>query len=62
MFLTVVPGDILFENVKGRLFPVLGFRDSIAITANFGNEVKSKPFRWSEEVESAKNAVQFQET
>lgn len=52
MFLRYDPGDVLFENVKGRLFPVLGFRDSISITANFGNDIKSRPFKWSEEIES----------
>ena len=38
-----------FDDVRGRLFPVLGLMDDVAIEANFGNDLVNKPFKWSED-------------
>ncbi|OCL14471.1 hypothetical protein AOQ84DRAFT_221314 [Glonium stellatum] len=35
-----------FDKVGGRLHPVLGSADSARITANFGIDLNSKPFKW----------------
>ena len=46
-----------FENVRGRLFPVLGLEENVAIEANFGNDLMNKPFKWSDEVENEKEVL-----
>lgn len=37
-----------FDDVMGRLFPVVGLKDPLAVEANFGNDFESKPFKWVE--------------
>ncbi|OCK76384.1 hypothetical protein K432DRAFT_360469 [Lepidopterella palustris CBS 459.81] len=32
--------------VSGRLHPVLGMRDKVAVKANFGSDLEFRPFRW----------------
>ena len=44
-----------FDNVRGRLFPVLGLDESVAVEANFGNDVQNKPFKWSDEAGTGVN-------
>ena len=33
------------------MFPVLGFKDRVAVETNFGNDLENRPFLWVEEVE-----------
>ena len=35
-----------FENVGGRLHPIVGFAGPGSIRANFGNDLENHPFRW----------------
>ena len=38
-----------FENVFGRLFPVVGLSDKVKLEANFGIYAENKPFLWKAE-------------
>jgi hypothetical protein len=39
---------VAFEkNVRGRLFPVHGIATKAATKVNFGNDLDSKPFKWT---------------
>ena len=40
--------DSYFEDVTGRLFPVLGLKDAVAVETNFD----TKPFLWQKAVET----------
>ena len=49
MKLTRITPDFEFTEVKGRLFPAVGFRkDEVRIEANFGTDLKTRPFKWDE--------------
>ena len=43
--ITIV-GPAFENNVKGRLYPVIGMTEPAAIAVNFGNDVESTPFKW----------------
>ncbi|KAH6690215.1 hypothetical protein BKA61DRAFT_286666 [Leptodontidium sp. MPI-SDFR-AT-0119] len=40
-----------FNNVMGRLFPVLGLCDKVKLETNFGIDLENKPFLWTEKTE-----------
>ena len=40
-----------FENVMGRLFPIIGLHDKVVLEANLGIDLESKPFLWKQETE-----------
>ncbi|KAI9774482.1 MAG: hypothetical protein M1839_001715 [Geoglossum umbratile] len=40
--------DVAFDDVRGRLFPVLGFQDRVAVETNFGDDLEGRPFLWVE--------------
>ncbi|KAH7400088.1 hypothetical protein BKA64DRAFT_707768 [Cadophora sp. MPI-SDFR-AT-0126] len=39
-----------FDNVVGRLFPVVGLSDKVKLETNFGIDLENKPFLWKEEI------------
>ena len=42
------PADyVWFTGVRGRLFPVVGLHGRVSVEANFGNDLKEKPFVWT---------------
>ena len=45
--------DFAFENVRGRLFPLLGLEDKVALSTNFGDNLASRAFKWNPEASSA---------
>ena len=38
--------EYTFQNIKGRLFPVIGFEDKTPVIVNLGNDLDNKPFKW----------------
>ena len=43
-----------FDEVRGRLFPLLGLTDRVELVTNFGNE----PFRWTSTQAVTTNGVE----
>lgn len=43
---TKISGLAFESNVKGRLYPVIGCWDALAVVANFGDDLEKRPFVW----------------